>query len=53
MMSNFKEEFKSMIKISNLSKNYKLGDVSICALDKVSFAVDFGEIVFIMGPSGS
>ncbi|MHA1212333.1 MAG: ABC transporter ATP-binding protein [Candidatus Heimdallarchaeota archaeon] len=51
-MSHIKEE-NSVIKISKLSKHYKLGDVSISALDNVSFTVDSGEIVFIMGPSGS
>jgi putative ABC transport system ATP-binding protein len=52
-MSNSKEDCKPAIKITNLSKNYKLGELSICALDNVSFTVGCGEIVFIMGPSGS
>ncbi|MHA1462874.1 MAG: ABC transporter ATP-binding protein [Candidatus Heimdallarchaeota archaeon] len=52
MISHHKE-LNSVIKISNLSKHYDLGDVSISALENVSFTVDSGEIVFIMGPSGS
>jgi len=52
-MMPHQNELNSIIKISNLSKSYKLGDVSISALNNVSFSVDSGEIVFIMGPSGS
>ena len=52
MISHHKDS-NSIIKISNLTKHYKLGDVSINALDNISFTVDSGEIVFIMGPSGS
>ncbi len=52
MISHHKDS-NSVIKISNLTKHYKLGDVSINALDNISFTVDSGEIVFIMGPSGS
>ncbi len=52
-MINQNTELNSVIKITNLSKCYKLGSVSISALDNVSFTVNSGEIVFIMGPSGS
>jgi putative ABC transport system ATP-binding protein len=52
-MSNSDEPLNTVIKISNLSKNYQLGDTSISALDRVSFNVYSGEMVFIMGPSGS
>ncbi len=52
-MTSHHKELNSVIKISNLSKHYKLGDLSISALENVSFTVELGEIVFIMGPSGS
>lgn len=42
-----------MITISNLSKIYQTGDVETVALDDVSFNVQKGEFVAIMGPSGS
>ncbi|MCF2143141.1 MAG: ABC transporter ATP-binding protein [Candidatus Heimdallarchaeota archaeon] len=42
-----------VIEIANLSKHYQLGEVTIRALDNVSFTVTNGEIVFIVGPSGS
>jgi len=42
-----------MIKVSHLSKIYKTGDVEVKALDDISFYVDKGEFIAIMGPSGS
>ncbi len=42
-----------MISISHLSKIYKTGDVETTALNNVSFEVQKGEFVAIMGPSGS
>jgi putative ABC transport system ATP-binding protein len=42
-----------MIRITNLSKVYQMGDTLVRALDDVSLTVTEGEMVAIMGPSGS
>ena len=42
-----------MIEINNLSKTYLLGKVPVNALTEVSFRINRGEFIAIMGPSGS
>ena len=42
-----------ILKIENLSKIYGKGDTAVKALDDVSFSVNKGEFVAIIGPSGS
>ncbi len=42
-----------MIEIQDITKVYRLGDVEVRALDGVSFRIDPGDWVAIMGPSGS
>ena len=42
-----------MIEIKNISKIFTMGDEQIKALDDVSFTVNKGEFVSIIGPSGS
>jgi putative ABC transport system ATP-binding protein len=42
-----------MIQVSHVSKIYTTGDVETKALDDVSFKIEKGEFVAIMGPSGS
>jgi putative ABC transport system ATP-binding protein len=42
-----------MIKIQGLKKVYKTGNLSVTALDDVSFNIKKGEFVAVMGPSGS
>lgn len=42
-----------MINVSHVSKIYNTGDVETRALDDVSFNIEKGEFVAIMGPSGS
>lgn len=41
------------IEFKNISKNYKMGEVEIKALNKANFTVDEGELVVILGPSGA
>jgi len=43
----------SLINLSHLSKIYQSGEVEVKALDDISFEVQKGEFVAIMGPSGS
>lgn len=42
-----------MIEVSNLSKSYRTGNIEVKALRGVSFRIEAGEYVSIMGPSGS
>jgi putative ABC transport system ATP-binding protein len=43
----------AMISISDMRKIYTMGDVEVNALQGVSFTIQRGEFVAIMGPSGS
>ena len=42
-----------MIECNNIFKTYKSGDIETIALKGVSFEINDGEFVAIMGPSGS
>lgn len=42
-----------MIEVSGLSKSYKTGDIEVIALREISFKIESGEYISIMGPSGS
>lgn len=42
-----------ILRIQNLTKIYGSGDTVVKALDNVSFSVQKGEFVAIIGPSGS
>lgn len=41
------------IEFKNVVKEYKMGEVSIKALDKTNFEIEKGELVVIVGPSGA
>jgi putative ABC transport system ATP-binding protein len=43
----------AMISVADLRKTYVMGDVEVNALQGVSFTIQRGEFVAIMGPSGS
>lgn len=43
----------NILTVKNLSKTYGKGDTMVKALDNVSFSVEQGEFVAIIGPSGS
>jgi putative ABC transport system ATP-binding protein len=44
---------RPVITLRDVSKTYALGNISVHALRGVSFSIDGGEYVAIMGPSGS
>jgi putative ABC transport system ATP-binding protein len=43
----------SFIEFKNVSKKYRMGEVTITAVDKISFSIEKGEFVVIVGPSGA
>jgi len=44
---------KALIRISDISKEYIVGDVILRAVDKVSFEILEGEFAVVLGPSGA
>jgi len=52
---NRKEDFNvgEYIKLENVRKTYHMGEVEINAVDGIDFAIEKGEFVVIIGPSGA
>ena len=44
---------KDFVKLQDITKIYKMGEVEIRASDNISFSIDKGEFVVIVGPSGA
>lgn len=43
----------NLVEVRNVSKEYVMGEVTVKAADKMSFSIETGEFVVILGPSGS
>ncbi|MBT3250048.1 MAG: ABC transporter ATP-binding protein [Candidatus Pacebacteria bacterium] len=43
----------SILELKEVSKHYQIGEITIKALNKLSFKIEPGEFVAVMGPSGS
>lgn len=43
----------ALIDISQIQKTYKIGEIELHALQKISLSIKAGEFISIMGPSGS
>ena len=43
----------SFVILDEITKTYKMGEVEIHAVDHISFSIEKGEFVFILGPSGA
>lgn len=41
------------IELGKVKKSYTMGDITINAVDKVSFGIEKGELVVVLGPSGA
>ena len=43
----------AFVEFQNVGKTYHMGEIEICALHDVSFEIEKGELVVIVGPSGA
>lgn len=44
---------ENLVEVRNVSKEYVMGEITVKAADKMSFSIEAGEFVVILGPSGS
>ena len=47
------EKHMAYIEFKNIVKEYKMGEVTIKALNNTNFEIEKGELVVIVGPSGA
>ena len=52
VLTNWKRDRVALIELSNISKIYDTGSVTVKALDKVTLSIEEGEFVVVLGPSG-
>lgn len=52
-MENTKKHTEDFVKLEQVTKVYKMGEVEIRAVDVIDFSIAKGEFVVIVGPSGA
>ncbi len=52
-MENTKKHTEDFVKLEQVTKVYKMGEVEIKAVDGIDFSIAKGEFVVIVGPSGA
>lgn len=52
-MLSERNDYMEILKVENLTKTYKSGKIEVKALDNISFTVEKGDFVAIVGASGS
>ena len=53
IVKNDVKRSSSYIEFKNVDKQYKMGEITINALDNTNFQIEKGELVVIVGPSGA
>ena len=52
-MENENKCTENFVKLEQVTKVYQMGEVEIRAVDGIDFAIEKGEFVVIVGPSGA
>ena len=47
------DHMQEFVKLDNITKTYKMGEIEIHAVDGINFTINKGEFVVIVGPSGA